>query len=177
MAATYALTRATLIERPEIIIQAGVAGAIDIKLALSSVVAVKSEVVGDCGVKEGGCFRSVFDLKLLNGETRPWINAKLVNSNGILTDCVLPLVEAVTVNEISTTQDRIDYYSTNLSAQIESMEGAALHYVGLQQGIPFLQIRSLSNFIGERDKGQWQLEKAIDSLNRELQRILQTLSK
>jgi futalosine hydrolase len=59
-----------------------------------------------------------------------------------------------------------------LGADIESMEGAALHYVALLENIPFLQIRSLSNFAGERDKSKWEMNKAISCLNLELQRII-----
>jgi futalosine hydrolase len=55
------------------------------------------------------------------------------------------------------------------------MEGAALHYIGLLEKIPFLQIRSLSNFIGERNKAKWKMKEAIAALNRELQRILMKL--
>jgi futalosine hydrolase len=56
--------------------------------------------------------------------------------------------------------------------QVETMEGAALHYVALQLNIPFLQVRSLSNFAGERDKKRWRMEEAIENLNKELERLL-----
>jgi futalosine hydrolase len=48
------------------------------------------------------------------------------------------------------------------------MEGAALHYVCLQENIPFVQIRSVSNYVGERDKTKWKIQEAIENLNREL---------
>jgi futalosine hydrolase len=52
------------------------------------------------------------------------------------------------------------------------MEGAALHYVALCEKIPFLQLRAVSNYVGERDKNKWALREAIANLNMELQRIL-----
>jgi futalosine hydrolase len=55
------------------------------------------------------------------------------------------------------------------------MEGAALHYIAILEKIPFLQIRSLSNFIAERDKQQWKLKESITSLNQALQVILTKL--
>jgi futalosine hydrolase len=55
------------------------------------------------------------------------------------------------------------------------MEGAALHFVALQENIPFLQMRSLSNFVGERDKGNWVMDIAIANLNIELERTLSKL--
>jgi futalosine hydrolase len=33
------------------------------------------------------------------------------------------------------------------------MEGAALHFVCLQEDISFIQLRAISNFVGERDSG------------------------
>ena len=85
------------------------------------------------------------------------------------------VVNGVTVNEISTQTTRIHYYRDQLQSQVETMEGAALHYVALQENIPFLQVRSLSNYVGERDKSKWQLDSAITQLNLELERILSKL--
>ena len=48
---------------------------------------------------------------------------------------------------------------------IESMEGAALHYVCLLQKVSFLQLRSISNMVGERDKSKWAMKEAINNLN------------
>ena len=52
------------------------------------------------------------------------------------------------------------------------MEGAAFHYVCLQQKINFLQIRGISNMVGERDKTKWKIKKAIENLNNELLKII-----
>ena len=51
---------------------------------------------------------------------------------------------------------------------VESMEGAALHYICLMEKIPFLQIRGISNYIGERNKKKWNMKDAINNLNNEL---------
>ena len=82
----------------------------------------------------------------------------------------------MTINEITTSKEKIAYYKNELNAQVETMEGAALHYVCLQENVSFLQIRSLSNFVGERDKNKWRLKEAIASLNSELQRIILKLN-
>jgi futalosine hydrolase len=55
------------------------------------------------------------------------------------------------------------------------MEGAAFHYVCLLEKIPFLQLRSISNLIGERDKTKWKMEKAIQNLNENLISLLNKL--
>ena len=48
------------------------------------------------------------------------------------------------------------------------MEGAALHYVGRETGIPFIQIRAISNYVGERDKSIWLIKESIELLNKTL---------
>jgi futalosine hydrolase len=55
------------------------------------------------------------------------------------------------------------------------MEGAALHYVCLLEKIPFLQVRSISNYIGERNKKKWNIKESINNLNKELIRLLESL--
>ena len=126
--------------------------------------------------KKNENFLSLFDVKLLGRDTLPWQNGKLVNESGLLQTAGLTMVEGVTVNEITTREDRIHYYRNNLQVQVESMEGAALHYVALLEKIPFLQLRSLSNFIGERNKEKWQLQEAITHLNQTLQHFLTQLN-
>ena len=56
------------------------------------------------------------------------------------------------------------------------MEGAALHYVCLCEKIPFLQLRCVSNYVGERDKSKWEMTEAISNLNIELNKIIEILS-
>lgn len=171
-AATYALTKALSGERPALVMQAGIAGALDPALPLGATVAVGSETLGDLGVTEGGRFRSLFDLGLLAPDARPWQDQWLVNPGPWPAESGLPVVRSVTVQEITTLPGRIDRYRRELGAGIEAMEGAALHYVCLMEGLPFLQLRTVSNLVGERDKTKWQLEAAITNLNTELERLI-----
>lgn len=172
MATTYSLTKTILNKKPGFILQAGVAGCLDEKLPLTKIVLVGSENIGDVGVEENGVFKTLFDLKLLDKNSFPWKDGKLSNHVETLQLAGLTIVDAVTVSEISTNKERIAYYRNRLNASVESMEGAALHYVALQEKIPFLQMRSLSNFVGERDKSKWMMDIAVANLNIELIRIL-----
>lgn len=175
MGTAYALAKGIALHQPELVLQAGVAGSLRPDWPLGTVVAVRTETVGDLGVTETG-FRSVFEMGLVHRDLAPWTNARLPNPHPLLPNLGLPLAEGVTVNEITTLPDRVAHYREHCGADIETMEGAALHYVGLSEKIPFLQLRALSNEIGERDKSQWQLKPAIANLSRELRRLLtQTL--
>jgi futalosine hydrolase len=172
MATTFSLAKTIFNKRPDFILQAGVAGCLDKKLPLTKIVLIENEVIGDLGVEENGAFKTLFDLKLLDKNSFPWKDGKLSNNVEALQSTGLAVVNGVTVNEISTNQERIAYYHNQLNASAESMEGAALHYVALQEKIPFLQMRSLSNFVGERDKAKWVMDVAIANLNIELIRLV-----
>ncbi|HVF80870.1 MAG TPA: hypothetical protein VM884_03010, partial [Flavisolibacter sp.] len=140
-------------------------------LVLGEVVVVQSDTIGDLGVQEKEGFLSVFDMGFADKDKWPWKEGKLINSTNHHRQTGHYVVDAVTVNEVSTNRDRINYYRDRLHVAIETMEGAAVHYVGSLENIPFMQIRALSNYVGERDKTKWDLQGAIRNLNTELVRF------
>ncbi len=46
-------------------------------------------------------------------------------------------------------------------ALAESMEGAAAAHICALFGVPFLEIRGISNLVGDRDRECWQVERAV----------------
>lgn len=174
--ATYSLVKYLSTNKPDLIIQAGIGGTLNGSTKLGETFAILSDCIADSGVEEDNTFKTLFDLKLVDANKHPWSNGKLVNPSFLLlAKTSLSLAESITVNEISTNEKRITYYKDKWNTQVESLEGAALHYIGLQEKIPFIQIRTISNYAGERDKSKWMLEGAITNLNQELQRILPTI--
>lgn len=173
---TWSLMRQIGRRKPDCIIQAGIAGSF-ISDRIGQVMVIKEEAFGDVGVHENGTFRSVFDLHLMDSHTPPFTNGLLVNPYKKWLDSTgLMQVRALTINEITTNPTRIEWYQQNIAPVVESMEGAALHYVCLQEHIPFLQIRAVSNDIGQRDKSKWDFKASIATLNKELTNILQCLT-
>ena len=83
------------------------------------------------------------------------------------------MVDAITINEITTNENRISILNEKYHPAVESMEGAAFHFVCLQENIPFLQLRAVSNYVGERDKSKWKIDLAIKNLNLELAKIIE----
>ena len=173
LASAVSLTKLVLEEKPDIIIQAGIAGTFNQQLSLGSSVVVRDEILGDMGVEENGIWKDIFDLKLEGDNLHPFEKKQLPNpflqQYNLLQ---LPEVVSVTVNEISTHANRIHQIVQKYHPDIESMEGAALHYVCRKVNIPFLQIRSLSNYVGERDKTKWKMKEAITNLNEVLLRYI-----
>ncbi len=165
LSASYALMRGIAGRRPDLVIQAGIAGCFTDKKP-GELVVVKEEFLADLGVWEGGGFRTLFDLGLADGDQGPFSNGLLVNPyQKLLALTALDPVRSITVNEITTDRGRITWLQQNVQPVVESMEGAALHYVCLQENIAFLQLRSISNEVGVRDKTKWDIRLAIENLN------------
>ena len=172
---TYSLTKQLNIKRPVLIIQAGVGGCFDSVIPLGTVLAIKQEAIADQSVIELEKLKSLFDLKLVPQNQYPFSKGWLINKSKILKKVNLKKVKGVSVNEITTSKQKIKFYNDNFSPVVESMEGAALHYVCLMEKIPFLQIRAVSNYIAERNKKNWNMKESIINLNDELIRLLKTL--
>jgi futalosine hydrolase len=172
-ATSYALTRQLLWRSPEMVIQAGIGGSFKKDYPPESVVFIREEVFADLGVFEHDGFTDVFDLGLSADNDHPFSNRFLVNSQ--LDPWIkygLPFVRGATINCISSTHKQIEAIKNKYDPVIESMEGAALHYACLMEHIPFIQLRAVSNFVGERDKNKWNMIEAITVLNEKLRRIL-----
>lgn len=177
MASTYAISRQIHLKRPDLVIQAGLAGSFDtLQYPIGSLVIVSKEWVADLGVKEGGEFRDLFDLGLVKPNQFPFKKGCLVNP-GIkrLKEVGLPLVNGVTVNTITHSPSIAREYITRFQPAVESMEGAALHFTCLMEGLPFIQLRAVSNKVGERNKQKWDIPGAIDRLNKGLVYLIQSI--
>jgi len=172
---SYALQNKIRFERPNLVIQAGIGGAAT-KEEIGKVYAIGSEEIADLGVMEKAGFSNMFDMGLDNPDRFPFSEGKLKNPYQFLLEWTgLSVLDGITVNEIKSS-DFADF-QRNRAPVVESMEGAALHYVCLMEQVPFLQIRSISNLTGDRDKSRWKLKEAIKSLHETLVHLIQKLEK
>jgi len=172
-ATSYALTRQLLWRSPEMVIQAGIGGSFKNEYPPETVAFIREEVFADLGVFQNTVFDDIFDLGFTGADDHPFTNRILVNSQ--LETWIkygLPFLRGATINCISSTPEQIDAIKNKYDPAIESMEGAALHYACLMEHIPFIQLRAVSNFVGERNKEKWKMIEAITVLNEKLRRIL-----
>ena len=170
---TYLLTLNLFNKKPGLVIQAGIAGTFNKQLSLGQTVLIKQDTFGDAGMEEKRNFTTLFDAGFAGKNDSPFSDGWLINDTTNLFDTLsLNAVKGITINKISDSlfqrQQLIQYFAP----ATESMEGAAFHYVCLQQKVPFIQIRSISNAVGERDKSKWAMKDSIMNLNIELEKIL-----
>jgi len=171
----YALEKKIREHRPYLVIQAGIGGSSSAG-DLGKTFAIRSETIADLGAMEKNGFQSLFDLGLDKPDRYPFQEGKLKNPyQHFLEWTGLPTMDGMTVNEIKSSESpgfqRIQF------PVVESMEGAALHYVCLMEKIPFLQLRAVSNVLGDRDKRRWKMKEARENLHSVLVTLFQKLEK
>lgn len=174
--AIYQFTRRLQQMDYDLVIQAGIAGSFDHALALGDVVLVAEDCFADIGIFEGGQFYTVFEKGLAAADELPFREGWLKNDHPLLRQQEYKKVKGITVNTVTDDQRQIELLRAKFKPEIETMEGAALHYVCVAQQVPFIQVRSISNYIGERDKSKWKMKEAIENLGKALEGILHDIS-
>lgn len=176
MATTWHMASALARDKPDLVINAGIAGAIDRQLKLGDVVHIVSEQLADLGVEDAaGQFTDLFDLGMQQPDDFPFSKGQLLNPKADKAD-FLPKVNGITVNKVHgsfmSIQNMREKYP---DAQVESMEGAAFFYACLQTGYFFVAMRAISNYVEPRNREAWDISLAIKNLNLVLVQLLGSL--
>jgi futalosine hydrolase len=149
----------------DLVINAGIAGAINPKLKIGDVVNIISERFADLGVEEAdGSFSDMHELGLIAPEQMPFENGILRNP-GAADFAFLPACKGLTVNKVHGFQPSIEALKKKYEDEVETMEGAAFFLSCLMAKQPFLEIRAISNYVETRNRERWDLPLAIGNLN------------
>lgn len=177
MHTAFSLGRHLVVNRPDIAIQAGIGGSFRHNWELGQVVLIKREYLADLGAEDNDQFKDLFDIQLWQPSQPPFTGNSLVNTFAGLPEVPpLPTATGVSVNLVSGSEPTIQKLVAKYAPDIESMEGAAFHYACLLEEIPFLQLRSISNYVEIRDKSKWKIPLAVKTLNDELIKTVETLA-
>jgi futalosine hydrolase len=155
-------------------LNAGVCGSFDRALEPGASVHVVSDRIADLGAEDGGAFLTVQELHLLGENDFPFTGGQLLNASPPANETLgaLPSVSGVTVNTVHGADGSIAAIVKRFNPQVESMEGAAFMYACLVQGLPFIQLRAVSNFVERRNRAGWRMSEAIDTLGHAALKIL-----
>lgn len=173
-ASAYSLTKKLLLSRPDLVIAVGISGAFQGRGIPGEIREVREEIIADQGAGEDEDFKDLFELSLADAGEKPYIGGVLPNKWRLNQPELksASVAKALTVNHIRTNPKSILAMQQKFQADIESMEGAAVHYVCLQEDIPFLHLRGISNIVGERNKAKWKIAESLENLARLLADIL-----
>lgn len=169
--ASYYLTRELLTNNYDLVVNAGICGSYNDSYGMGTAVRVEYDVFADTGAEDG---KTLFDLELIKEDDFPFKKGELKdnppNIPGL--DNLLPSVKAVTVNRISLSHGNISFIRTKYRPDIESMEGATVFYICANEKLNYIQIRGISNIVGDRDQQNWEVGKAMNSAGEAVLKIL-----
>jgi futalosine hydrolase len=168
MVATAAhAARALARTRYDVAFNFGVCGSFDPELALGTVVHIASDRLSELGVEDGERFRPIEELGL--GQTSVFVNESPPINAGLNE---LPRVTGITVNTVHGDEASIAAVRARCTPHVESMEGAAFAYACSLAGIPYAQVRAVSNVVERRNRDAWRMDLAIRNLNDAALRIV-----
>lgn len=165
---SFHLTEYLHATQPDLIVNVGIAGSLDKNVDLTDVVAIETDCLADFGAEDDDAFLSAKDIGLVQPEDSLFYAGELefIFKTGIRTIDELKRLKAITVQKVHGNEQSIFQLKKDYPlASVESMEGAAVLYISNKKGINCAQIRSISNYVEKRNRGSWEINKAIQSLN------------
>jgi futalosine hydrolase len=161
-------------ENYQLALNAGIAGSFQPSIPTGTVVQVISERFADLGIEDkDGSFADLVEAELMLPNQSPFVEGMLLNQAGAAYD-FLPRCSGITVNKVHGWEPSISAIRKKYRADVESMEGAAFFLACLLSGVPFLEIRAVSNFVEPRKRENWDIPLAVENLNRVLRELLET---
>jgi futalosine hydrolase len=183
--AAHAVT--VLIEKfsPSCIVNFGIGGAYPSSgLRVGDIAVAEKEVYADEGVllKDGLHSFEITGIPLLKVCGRKYfnefptdkrLNRLALKAAGVSAHCKSGVF--LTVSACTGTRKRAAELAAKFSPICENMEGAAIAHVCRIYGIPFVEIRGISNIVEDRDKGKWDMKLASGNCQRAVMQFLETL--
>ena len=154
----------------------GIAGAFSRNISLAEVVNVENDSLSELGAEHGNDFLKFDQLEIgTSSMTRTMWTCK--NNFEINNETIqqLPRMKGITVNTIHGNWDSIKKVRELFNPDIETMEGAAFLAICNSEKIKCAQVRSISNYVEERNRDIWEIVPAIKSLNEVAFKILKTI--
>lgn len=176
--AAHALTCALQARRPDWVLQVGVGGAYPQSgLGIGALALASEEWYGDLGVRTDEGWQGADLIGI------PVYGEDGYNKFVLAGECldraqeVLPEVKVgpfATVQECSGTDELGLERGARFGAVCENMEGAAAAHVCALYGVPFLELRAMSNRVEKRDREQWDLVGAVARAQEAAARLLES---
>lgn len=181
----HALTRQLATHpRPSLVIQTGIAGAyVPAGIPVGSVVLATEEMYGDIGVitPAGWLPADAIGIPLVDARDGqparfnqfPCDPALVSRAAAIAGSSIARTGRFLTLAQVTGIRSAGDQLHRRFNALCESMEGAAAAQVCAIYGIPFLEVRGISNLVEDRNRDSWRITDAADAAQRVVQLLLE----
>ncbi|MEQ1910290.1 MAG: futalosine hydrolase [Vicinamibacterales bacterium] len=162
-------------EHYDVALNLGICGSFNPALPPPTIVHVTKDMFSELGVEDGPRFLTLHELGLLEPNAFPFSNGRLENAAppSLPTLAALPVASGITVNTAHGEEVSIASIVARCAPDVESMEGAAFMYACRVAGVPFAQVRAVSNRVERRNRAGWDLVGAVQRLGRVSRRLLE----
>ncbi len=151
----FELTKFLNNNKVDLIINTGIAGAFKNTAKITETFLIKSDYFGDLGYYDNNRFINIFNSDFNKQYSRLFTEGKLILDNNIPDYFQkLSTAHAITVNIPENISQPENVF-------IESMEGAAVMMCAKLFNTKCVQIRAVSNIIGETPRNKWKIKEAI----------------
>jgi futalosine hydrolase len=164
-------------QRPDLIINAGIAGTFRQEIRKGEVVMPVSDCFADMGIETGDGYLTLAETGLIDPDEFPFRNG-LIECRNRYTEKIsqyLKPVKAVTVNTTSGTEITIEKLRNKFNPDIETMEGATFFYICARENISFLALRAISNNVVPGRKDKWEIPFALENLAEKMKEVFKIL--
>lgn len=168
VSASFELTKALSNSSYSLVINVGIAGSFNAQFPVGSVVQVVSDRLVELGADDHDKFIPADEMGLIPKE-------KLYFETGQRIDSI-PIANGMTVNRVHGSTGSIERVRSQFSPDVESMEGAAVAFVCQQFGIPWVQLRAISNLVEPRNRAAWDIPLALKNLHATLDKVINKMN-
>jgi len=165
VAAAVATSRLLALEPFRLVISAGIAGGFAGRAAIGDVVVAGTSAFADLGAATDDGFLDLSGLGLSGGAplvspvtVKPELNARV---GTILT------LATMTGTDVRATA----LADAHPDAVAEAMEGYGVAWAATEHRMPWLELRTVSNLIGRRNRSGWDITAAFDALGRAIRLV------
>ena len=174
----FSIARFPKINSIQVAINAGLAGSFDtIDIPIGTVVEVVRDRFGDLGAEDSdGSLLDVYDLELADRYAFPFVDGWIENKDKPYRSELLE-VTGVTVNKVNGTPLSIALMREKYDPDVETMEVAGFLFACRSIDIKSLCVRSISNKVESRNKDNWQIPLAIETLNKNVIKLIHLMTR
>lgn len=165
--------------RPDIAVNAGIAGSFGEKVSPGDVLLIKNDCFADLGIEDGGEFKTLAESGLASPDEFPLTEGRIAADESFikLLGRIMQPVVAITVNMATGSEKSCRRLVEKFNPSLETMEGASFFYLCRCESIPFFAIRTVSNRIGPRDRNKWMIKLALENLSARLKEVFLILER
>jgi len=166
VAKAFHLAKYLSAKKYDLVLNLGIAGSFRNEIPVGDVVNVTTDQFSEIGAITPDGFLTATDLHFGDFNSFPFRAGLLVNPTPFDKFGLqhLKQVSGITVNTIHGELLSISAVKEKFHPEVESMGGAAFLYGCLNEQVPCAQLRSISNFVEERNKSRWNIPLAVNNL-------------